>query len=43
MREETTTGEVGRPEWVAEACAYAMKDRFVTGSVLDTNGGRLLV
>jgi NAD(P)-dependent dehydrogenase (short-subunit alcohol dehydrogenase family) len=42
MRAVTTTGEVGRPEDVAEAYIYAMKDRFVSGAVINTNGGRLL-
>lgn len=39
----TTVGAVGRPEDVAEAYIYCMKDRFVTGTVIDSNGGMLLV
>ncbi|KAK1829126.1 NAD(P)-binding protein [Podospora conica] len=42
-RRGTLTGEVGRPEDVAEAYLYCMKDRFVTGEVIKTNGGRMLV
>lgn len=40
---ETTVGAIGRPEDVAEAYLYSMKDRFVTGTVIESNGGRLLV
>ncbi|OLN95518.1 putative oxidoreductase YkvO 2 [Colletotrichum chlorophyti] len=36
------TGRVGRPEDVAEAYLYCMKDGFVTGTVVVTDGGRLL-
>ncbi|KAF6813191.1 short chain dehydrogenase [Colletotrichum sojae] len=43
LEKETTTGRLGRPEDVAEAYLYLMKDGFVTGSVVQTNGGRLLV
>lgn len=39
----TTTGEVGRPEDVAEAYLYTMKDRSITGEVIRSNGGKLLV
>ena len=42
-RKSTTTGEIGRPEDLAEAYLYIMKDRFVTGEVIRSNGGRLLV
>lgn len=42
MRNATTTGEVGRPEDVAEAYLYAMKDRFLTGTIISSDGGRLL-
>ena len=41
-RKGTTTGEVGRPEDVAEAYLYCMRDRNVSGSVIDTNSGSLL-
>ncbi|OCK73329.1 NAD(P)-binding protein [Lepidopterella palustris CBS 459.81] len=40
---QTTVGDIGKPEDVAETYLYAMKDQFVTGSVLESNGGRLLV
>jgi NAD(P)-dependent dehydrogenase (short-subunit alcohol dehydrogenase family) len=43
MRQLTLTKRLGRPEDLAEAYLYAMKDGFVTGSILHTNGGRLLV
>lgn len=38
----TTTGEIGRPEDVAEAYVYLMKNRFASGSVVNSDGGRLL-
>ena len=34
---------IGKPEDVAEAYLYFMRDAFCTGHVLDTNGGGLLV
>ncbi|KAL9084373.1 MAG: hypothetical protein Q9165_008087 [Trypethelium subeluteriae] len=36
------TGGVGRTEDVAEAYLYAMRDEFLTGSMISTNGGTLL-
>ncbi|OGM50711.1 oxidoreductase [Aspergillus bombycis] len=42
FRSQTLTGEIGKPEDVAEAYLYLMKDRFVTGELLASNGGRLL-
>jgi len=42
FRDMTTTGTVGRPEDLAEAYLYCMKDHFVTGSVLHSHGGHLL-
>ena len=42
IKETCTTGEVGKPEDVAESYLYVMKDRNCTGSVIDTNGGSLL-
>ena len=39
---KTLVGEVGRPEDAAEAYLYCMKDRFTTGGIVATNGGRLL-
>ena len=41
-RSMSLTGTVGRPEDVAEAYIYAMKDKFITGSIIASNGGRLL-
>ncbi|KAK0638602.1 hypothetical protein B0T16DRAFT_338828 [Cercophora newfieldiana] len=43
LRRQTLVGEVGRPEDVAEAYLYLMRDRFATGEVFKTNGGRMLV
>lgn len=43
FKKRTLTGTVGRPEDVAEAYLYFMRDRFVTGRVLGTDGGRVLV
>ena len=43
MKQATLTKRLGRPEDLAEVYLYAMKDGFVTGSVLHSNGGRLLV
>lgn len=42
FRSMTTTGTVGRPEDLAETYLYCMKDKFITGSVLHSNGGYLL-
>ena len=42
-RSTSTTGTVGTPQDLAEAYLYVMKDRFITGSVVESNGGRLLV
>ena len=42
FREGTLIGEVGTPENVAEAYLYPMKDQFVTGEILRSDGGRLL-
>ncbi|KAK8155357.1 hypothetical protein IWX90DRAFT_493749 [Phyllosticta citrichinensis] len=36
------TGEVGRVEQVVEAYLWCLKDRFVTGEVVRTNGGALI-
>lgn len=36
-------GVVGKPEDAAEAYLYFMRDRFVTGQLLLTDGGRLLM
>jgi NAD(P)-dependent dehydrogenase (short-subunit alcohol dehydrogenase family) len=40
---KSTTGRVPLPEDVAEAYIYCMKDKNVTGSIISTNGGTLLV
>ena len=42
LRREGITGTVGRPDEVAEAYIYCMKDTFATGGVVETNGGRLV-
>ena len=42
FREQSTTGTVGRPEDVAESYIYIMKDQFVSGTVIHSNGGALL-
>ena len=38
----TLVGALGDPSSTAEAYAYAMRDNFATGSVIETNGGYLL-
>lgn len=43
MVSQTLVGKIAKPEDVAEAYLYCMKDQFVTGKVLSTDGGRLLV
>lgn len=37
------TGRLGQPEDVAEAYLFLMKDANVTGTVVDSNSGALLV
>jgi NAD(P)-dependent dehydrogenase (short-subunit alcohol dehydrogenase family) len=37
------TGRVGRPEDVAESYLYCMRDENLTGSVVSTNGGHLVM
>lgn len=41
-RDGTLTDKVGTPENLAEAYLYSMKDHFVTGKILESDGGRLL-
>ncbi|KAF4547387.1 ER membrane protein complex subunit 1-like protein [Elsinoe fawcettii] len=41
--EKSTTGVVGKKEDVAEAYLYVMRDKNVTGSMISTNAGALLV
>ncbi|KAI0594736.1 hypothetical protein F4775DRAFT_572808 [Biscogniauxia sp. FL1348] len=42
MAEESVLGKIGRPEEVAEAYVYLMKDTNSTGTCVRTNGGVLL-
>lgn len=42
-KEKTATGEVGRPSDVAEAYLFLMKDRNCTGTVVNSDGGALLL
>ncbi|KAF1992486.1 NAD(P)-binding protein [Aulographum hederae CBS 113979] len=42
FREGTLVKRLGRPEDVAEAYLYLVRDGFVTGTVLGSNGGSLL-
>ena len=41
-KEGTLVGNVGKPEDLAEAYLHCMKDCFLTGTVLASNGGALL-
>ncbi|KAJ5950548.1 Glucose/ribitol dehydrogenase [Penicillium vulpinum] len=41
-KEKSLVGSAGTPESVAQAYLYLMKDPFVTGTVLESNGGLLL-
>lgn len=43
FRQASTTGTVGKPEDLAESYLYLMKDQFVTGTVIQSSGGCLLV
>ena len=43
MSSRMATGRVGRVEDVAEAYIYAMKDENLTGSLISSNGGALLM
>ncbi len=43
LGKKCATGSVGRVEDVAEAYLYCMKDRNVTGSVINSNGGHYLM
>lgn len=42
LKKVTLLNKVGEPEDVAEAYVYLMKDANITGSVIHTDGGRLL-
>ena len=41
-KEGTLVGEVGTPENLAEAYLYSMRDHFMTGTIIQSDGGRLL-
>jgi NAD(P)-dependent dehydrogenase (short-subunit alcohol dehydrogenase family) len=43
FKDASTTGTVGRPQDLAESYIYLMKDQYITGSVIESNGGALLV
>lgn len=43
MRQGTVTKRLGRVKDIVEVYLYVMKDGFVTGSVLHSNGGGLLM
>lgn len=43
LRERLPVREIPKPEGVAEAYVYCMKDRGVTGAVISSNGGGTLV
>ena len=43
FQSKTLTDTVGQPEDVAEAYLWLMRDRFVTGQVVHSDGGYLLV
>ena len=43
LKEEIPTGRVADPRDVAESYLYCVKDENLTGSMLSTNGGALLV
>lgn len=42
LAKSTATGAVGKPEDVAEAYMYCLRDENLTGSMISTNGGALL-
>lgn len=42
FKDKCTTGEIGKPEDVAESYLYVMRDANISGSVIDTDGGHLL-
>ena len=43
LTKQTTTGQIGCVEDIAEANFYCMRDHFVTGTTISSNGGRFLV
>lgn len=42
FRDGSLLGKVGKPEELAEAYIYSMKDHFATGAILQSDGGMLL-
>jgi hypothetical protein len=42
LKARMTTGQIGRVEDVVEAYLYLMKDKNVSGSVVESTGGTLL-
>ena len=42
FRKLTLTGEIGKPEDMSEAYLYIMKDAFMTGQTVLSEGGMLL-
>ena len=42
FKDGTLVGQVGTPENVAEAYLYSMKDQNLTGTIIQSDGGRLL-
>ena len=43
FKSKTLTGTIAQPEDVVEAYLWLMRDRFVTGQVVHSDGGYLLV
>ena len=43
LAKATTVKRLGRPEDIAEAYLYCMKDGFVTANILHSNGGRFML
>lgn len=43
FQEKMATGKVGQPEDIAESYLYCMRDGNITGSVISTNGGHLIM
>lgn len=43
LAQATTIKRLGRPEDIAEAYLYLMKDGYITESILHSNGGRFLL
>ena len=41
-RDASLLGKVGKPEELAEAYIYSMKDHFATGAILNSDGGMLV-